>query len=188
MSARGRGLSRSRTGAVLAVGMAAALVGLSGCSTEIEGQAQPMGAGGASGAADTRFKKLLEECNVVPHEQIAQVVEAEFVDETFFGAICRFQAFAEVGGYEITLAWFETGSLYRERQTSERLGYSVSNGDVAGQSAIVVTIPNLPDVCGVSTRASDSGIIGWWVRSPAGGVNPCEAATRLTELAVRASF
>jgi hypothetical protein len=43
--------------------------------------------------------------------------------------------------------------------------------------------------CGVATRASDAGVIQWWVQSAgASTVDPCEAATRLADLAVRASY
>lgn len=172
---------------VLALVAVAAVAGaVAGCSTTVQGRAVAVG---QSGPGNERFAKLLEECAVVSPDEMARVVEADFVDDTFFGAICRYAAYRSSSVVDITLAWFETGSLYRERATAERLGYSVSNTEVAGQTAILIKVPGADNACGVATRASDAGVIQWWVQlPPGGGGDPCEPATALAELAVRASF
>ncbi|AEF38903.1 DUF3558 domain-containing protein [Hoyosella subflava] len=174
----------------LACGAAAALLGagLVGCTREIEGTAR---ADGSVGQVDSQeFLNLLDECEFLPAEDIAEVFDADGVSNTFFGAICRYDVYGPLGTVGVTLAWFEDGSLWRERRATEQLGYEVNNVSVAGQGGFEVRIPDDPMACGVATRSGDGGSLTWWVH-PQGsraGVNSCDAALELAEMSVRMNF
>lgn len=170
--------------------VAAACVGLmaAGCGSTIEGTPQPEGAykpeGAYRGEAGDigEFTRLLEECNALTDEKIAEVVGADAIVRGFFGAICRWDAVGATGSTRVTFNWFETGSLETERTVSEELGYEVSNISIEGRRALQVRRPADPGSCNVTAGSPSGGVFGWWVQYGAAGGDPCAAATTLAEL------
>lgn len=157
----------------------AALLLLSACSTTVEGT--PMAAGASD--VDTEFDKLLQECIAVPNDTIAETVQADAIDQYFFGAVCMWTAAGPAGLVDVTFAWFENNALGRERTLSEKLDYSIEPVTVAGTSAFLSRRPADPTSCGIT--AAYSGTVTWWVQYRNGTVDPCVAATRLAELTLQ---
>ncbi|WP_278314495.1 DUF3558 domain-containing protein [Lolliginicoccus levis] len=176
--------------AVAVAAAAALLAGLTGCGQDepvadpAEDQAPSLG-----GTSNEEFRNLLDECLVVPPDQIVEVFDAQALDNTFYGAICRFTVLGAAVPTSVTLAWFENSSLWHERRATERLGYDIENATVAGQGGFIVRIPDDPAACGVATRAGEGGTLIWWVHphSRSGG-DGCAAAMELAELTVRTHF
>ncbi|MDG3009151.1 DUF3558 domain-containing protein [Rhodococcus sp. D2-41] len=162
------------------------LLACAGCSHTVTGSARPSGAAGpgtgGSGAEPGNFRNLLQECKTVPDQTITQVVGGSSITNEFFGAICRWSI--DNGTAWVTFHWFERGTLATERATTQRLGYAVADSRVSGVQAITVRPHDDPSACGVTTMATDAGVIGWWVQYRADGRDPCAAAQRLAELSL----
>lgn len=158
---------------------------VAGCGQTIDGTAVPVGADGQH----EEFRNLLTECDAVTDQQIADAVQADFVNRGFFGAICRWDGSGPSGNIKITFNWFETGSLEVERDTAAQLNYTTEDTTIEGRRAIVIRRPNDPESCGVTAGAPDQGIIGWWVQYRPGSAHPdpCPAATKLAELTLNLS-
>ena len=164
-----------RTRKLAAVSIAALLL-LTGCGQTIEGT--PRAAGIEAGS--DQFRSLLQECNAVSDDQIAQVVGGSQIARGFFGAICRWDVAGPTGAVKVTFNWFESGSLDAERAANEGLGYQVEDSTVSSRRAIVIRQPDDPSSCGVAAGSPDVGVIGWWVQyRPGAPADACDAATKL---------
>lgn len=170
--------------AVRAVGALAFAGAIAGCGSSIEGSPRPEG----SFTGDTeKFTALLEECNAVTDEQIAEAVGADAIERGFFGAICRWDALGTNGPVKVTFNWFETGSLDTERKTGEELGYAVESATIQGRKAVVMRPPADPGACGVTVGSPSAGVVGWWVQFQPGTADPCQAASTLADLTLNLS-
>lgn len=169
---------RTRRARLAAIGSAVLLL-ISGCSTTVSGTPVAQGAGGSN----TEFDKLLQECVAVPDDKIAESVQADIVDQYFFGAVCMWTGSGPSGIIDVTFAWYENNSLGRERTLAEQLDYSIEPTTVAGASAFLSRRPGDSASCGIT--ASYSGTITWWVQYRGGTVDPCQGATRLAELTLQ---
>ncbi|GAD83805.1 DUF3558 domain-containing protein [Nocardia asteroides] len=168
--------------ALVAVGSTAA-----GCGRTVPGSPAAVGEGGGNeGVVNMDFDKLLRECEVLTEGQMAEAVggDASFRG-SFVGAVCMWDVQGAPGGNaKLTLNWFEHGSLNVERQTYQKLGYESSITTIQGASAVQIRRPGDPDSCGVSAKAADAGIVGWWINYRAGSAHPdpCPVAAKLVEL------
>lgn len=159
---------------------AAAVALLAGCSSA------PTAPGpAASGPVhDKDFAKLLRECQVVDELELGDITGVFDLQESFSGAICRWSNGDNTA--MVTLNWFENGSMRVEKDTAERLGYEVENQKLGGSTVYVERPPGDPTSCGVTAKASDQGIIGWWVQGSA--TEPCQAALDLAALSLNRAF
>lgn len=175
---------KARVGAALLAVASAAL--LAGCGRTVPGTAAPLGSGGGGGKVNVDFDKLLRECEVLTDEQMSQAVgEGTMFSASFVGAVCLWDVVGAPGGAaKLTLNWYENGSLNVERQTYQKLGYSSSITTIQGASAVEIRRPGDPDSCGVSAKAADAGVVGWWINYRAGSAHPdpCPVAAKLVEL------
>ncbi|MGU3435690.1 DUF3558 domain-containing protein [Actinomycetes bacterium M1A6_2h] len=168
-----------RTAALLATALL-----LAGCGNTIAGTptAERVDLG------DENFTNLLEECNAVTEDQIAQVVGGNQINKGFLGAICRWDVAGATGAVHVTFDWFENGTLENERTANERLGWNVTDVTVSSRKAIEIRQPDDPASCGVSAGAPGNGVFGWWVQyRPGTSADPCVAATKLMQLALNLS-
>lgn len=158
-------------------------VSVGGCGKTISGTAEPAG---GSGGINTKFDKLLRECDVVKNSDIVQTTGAQDATSSFNGAVCMWNLDGTPSGDGmVTLNWYEMGSLTNEKTTNDKLGYSTSDVSVQGRRSLQIRRPNDADSCGVMTPASDTGIVGWWVNyHPGGHPDPCTAAQKLVALTV----
>lgn len=138
----------------------------------------------ASQADDKDFAKLLRECEVVEPADLAETTGVPDLTSTFTGAVCRWSN--RDGSAMVTLNWFEHGSMRVEKDTAQRLGYEVENEKVYGSVVYVERDPGDPSSCGVTARASDQGILGWWVQGSV--ADPCQAALDLAALSLNRAF
>ena len=134
--------------------------------------------------SELKFRDALQECQTVSLDQIAEVVGGNSASQSFYGAICRFTVGGQVGSVEVTFNWFESGSLEGERTALEKLGYDFSDVSVQSWKAVQAQPPNDPDSCGVTARAPDAGVVGWWVQYRPGSAHPdpCTTAIDLLKL------
>jgi hypothetical protein len=162
-----------------------AAFGASGCGRTVSGSAYPAGSGPGD-TVNTKFDKLLRECEVVSLEDVAKAVgEGSFAQQSFYGAVCMWDLQSAPGGNAmVTLNWYEMGTLNNEKTNNDKLGYITNNITVAGRRALETHRPNDPDSCGVSASAADQGVIGFWVNYRPGSSHPdpCAAAQKLVEL------
>ncbi|WWW20163.1 DUF3558 domain-containing protein [Nocardia vulneris] len=157
-----------------------------GCGQTISGEAFPAGSG-TGDPVNTKFDKLLRECEVVRLDQIADAVGAKeaFPQPSFYGAVCMWDVQGAPGGNAmVTLNWYEIGSLNNEKTTNDKLGYTTTNATIDGRRALEIRRPNDPDSCGVSAGAADQGVIGFWINYRPGSAHPdpCAGAKKLVEL------
>lgn len=171
--------------APVALALAASLL-LAGCGSTVAGS--PRAAGSFGGSDSQEFANVLQECEAVADEQIAGAVGADAVARGFFGAICRWDGVAAAGPVKVTFDWFETGGLDHERAAFEHLGYAAEKIELHGSVAFQVRQPSDPLSCGVTAASPTGGVFGWWVREPAGGADPCDAAAKLGALTLNRSI
>ncbi|MDJ0392227.1 DUF3558 domain-containing protein [Rhodococcus sp. G-MC3] len=159
---------------------------VAGCSTTVAGT--PV-AESFDGTDDSELRDLLTECDAVADDQIAATVGGDAIERGFFGAICRWDVAGPNGIVKVSFNWFENGSLGVERETNEKMMYTISDITVQGRKAIRSQPRDDPASCGVTAGSPESGIVGWWVQylpSP-GHPDPCEAATTLMDLTINLS-
>lgn len=155
------------------------------------------GGSGTSGSSDIPstgpshpdYPKLMSECQLVPSDTIDKIIDGSSGSPTFTGAICRWDASSSVGTIELTLNWFESGSLSNERTMNQKLGYQVTPVEIQGGAGLQEKRPNDPDSCGLTVAAADAGVIGWWVQyTPGSGHgDPCLPARQLAEASINLS-
>jgi hypothetical protein len=165
----------------------AVLVGLlSGCGSNVSGDPTTQPAGSAN---HPDYPKLMQECQLVPKDAINKIIDGTVGDPSFTGAICRWDATSSAGAIELTLNWFESGSLTNERTMNQKLGYQVTPIEIQGGAGLREQRPNDPDSCGVTVVAADAGVIGWWVQyAPGSGhSDPCRVAQQLAEASTNLS-
>ncbi|MFD3426456.1 DUF3558 domain-containing protein [Nocardia fluminea] len=177
--------AKVRFGSAVLVLVSAAV--LAGCGQTVSGTAAPVGSGGSSDEkVNVDFDKLLRECEVLTEDQMAQAVGVdEMFSASFVGAVCMWDVLgAPGGGAKLTLNWYENGSLNVERQTYQKLGYNSAITTIQGASAVEIRRPGDPDSCGVSAKAADAGVVGWWInyRPKSAHPDPCPVAAKLVEL------
>ncbi|MGB3770966.1 MAG: DUF3558 domain-containing protein [Rhodococcus sp. (in: high G+C Gram-positive bacteria)] len=171
-----------RAGRVAAA--SAGVVLLAACGQQIEGQ--PVAAGVDTGGGE--FQLMLEECNTVTPQQIADVVGGDAINQAFIGAVCRWDLQGPGGAVKVTFDWFETGSLTTEREVNQRLGWTVTDIQVSSRTAIEIRQPDDPVSCGVTAQSPNSGVIGWWVQyRPGNPTDPCQSAATLMQLSLNLS-
>ncbi|MGW6122756.1 DUF3558 domain-containing protein [Nocardia sp. NPDC055165] len=178
--------AKTRFGAALLAVASVAL--LAGCGRTVPGTAAPLGSGGGTdgGKVNVAFDKLLRECEVLTEDQMSNAIgEGTMFNASFVGAVCLWDVLgAPGGGAKLTLNWYENGSLNVERQTYQKLGYTSAITTIQGASAVEIRRPGDPDSCGVSAKAADAGVVGWWInyRAGSGHPDPCPVAAKLVEL------
>lgn len=171
---------KAAVSAVAALALALPLSLLAGCASTQSDDTE-VDAGSADGKD---FAKLFRECQVVESEQLADITGIPDLQSTFTGAICRWSNANDSA--MVTLNWFEHGSMRVEKDTAQRLGYEVENQKVHGSVVYVERVPDDPSSCGVTARASDQGVIGWWVQGSV--TDPCQAALDLADLSINRAF
>ncbi|MFG1789914.1 DUF3558 domain-containing protein [Nocardia sp. NPDC049149] len=158
---------------------------VAGCGQTISGQAFPAGAGTGDNV-NTKFDKLLRECEIVTLEQIGEAAAGKgaVAQPSFYGAVCMWEVPGSAGNAMVTLNWYEVGALNNEKTNNDKLGYLTDNITVQGRRALQTKRPNDPDSCGVSAGAADQGVIGFWINYRPGSTHPdpCEGAKKLVEL------
>ncbi|WP_225725637.1 MULTISPECIES: DUF3558 domain-containing protein [unclassified Nocardia] len=177
-------MMRGKRCALVAAALLTVAVSVGGCGRTINGNPQ---AAGSSDSVNTKFDKLLRECDAVAMDQIGDIVggKGSYAQPTFYGAVCMWEVQGAPGGNAMaTLNWYELGSLTNEKANNDRLGYSTTNVNFGESLGLQTLRPNDPDSCGISAAAPDTGIVGWWINYRAGSAHPdpCAAARKLTEL------
>lgn len=158
-----------------------------GTAVTVDGSAPGSGSPGPDGSPGGPGPNSLNACDTIDVAVIGKVVdaEAENIENSFIGAICRWQALTKSGVVDLTRFTFEQGSLDNERKIAEELQYQVENRAVAGVRSIVMR-PNDPNgSCGVASDAA--GVVGWWVNPQTPGIDACDFAVKLMELTLARS-
>lgn len=110
-------------------------------------------------------------CGFLRVEDLITLTGATSGQRTADGAICVWQLDGPYGTTDVDFAWFETGTLDRERSTDSSLGYAVTDTSVAYHHAITVQQKDNRDACGVEAE-SDPGVVEWWVEFRSAGPHP----------------
>lgn len=171
---------RARRGSAVLAAAAAALL-VAGCSSGSgAGESEPQ-----ERAASAEYVRLLEECDIVSDERIAQIIGADAVRNHFHGAVCRWQVVGADRDSTVTLNWFERGSMRTEKSAAQQMGYRVDNEKIGGAVVYVMRDPDDPQTCGATVRAPGAGVVGWWIT---GHPDPCPAARGLAEATLSHSY
>lgn len=170
-------------GSLAGLALAGLLAGC-GATPAMPDASAPELAGPGSATPSQNLDKLLRECQVVDPLDLAEITGVPDLMSTFHGAICRWNSMD--GAAMVTLNWFEHGSMRVEKDTAERLGFEVENEKLGGSVVYVERDPADASSCGVTARAADQGIIGWWVQGSV--AEPCQAALDLAALSLNRAF
>jgi hypothetical protein len=171
---------------VVAVLVMVSVFALGACSRAITGTPMRAGASDRGSRPQDTYPNLLKECDKLDNTLIGQSVDADplNIQSTFVGAVCRWQLLNKANVIvDLTLMWFEQGSLDNERKVAEQMQYKIENRSVAGVSSIVMRANDPNGSCGVASDAE--GVVSWWVNPQAPGVDACGQAIKLMELSLQ---
>ncbi|ODQ84911.1 DUF3558 domain-containing protein [Mycolicibacterium holsaticum] len=160
--------------AVLAV---TAAMTVAGCAHTVSGTAQRAQLGVPD--PDRSYGYLHDRCGLLADETVQQTLGADSVVRPYSGAVCQYVLMRGDARIDVTFAWFETGSLDRERALADDRGAEVTDTVIDRHSAFLARRDVTGAACS-ATAAAGTGVLSWWVqlRNPSAG-DPCGDAEKL---------
>jgi hypothetical protein len=154
-----------------------ALVTAVGCSHTVGGTAHPAlpgvpDAGRSYGYVDNR-------CGLLLDSSVQETLAADQVVRPYSGAVCQYVLARQNRMIDVTLAWYETGTLERERAVAEQREAKISDTVVERHKAFLASTSTTGAACS-ATAAANPGVLSWWVqiRGQSSG-DPCKDAQKL---------
>ena len=159
---------------------------VAGCTTTVDGTARPVQSPGPD--ASRSYGYVDDRCGLLHDETVAETVGAEHVVRPYSGAGCQYVLMRDDTAIDATFAWFETGSLDRERTLAADRGATITDTDVERHQAFLARRDITGAACS-ATAAAEPGVLSWWVqfRNRAAG-DPCAAAEKLLSATLQADM
>ena len=128
---------------LVAVLVVVSVFALGACSRAITGTPMRAGASDRGSRPQDTYPNLLKECDKLDNTLIGQSVDADplNIQSTFVGAVCRWQLLNKANVIvDLTLMWFEQGSLDNERKVAEQMQAAVRTSRAASLKAAVIPV------------------------------------------------
>lgn len=150
---------------------------VAGCAHTVSGTAQRAQLGVPD--PDRSYGYLHDRCGLLADETVQQTLGADSVVRPYSGAVCQYVLMRGDARVDVTFAWFETGSLDRERALADDRGAEVTDTVIDRHSAFLARRDVTGAACS-ATAAAGTGVLSWWVqlRNPSAG-DPCGDAEKL---------
>lgn len=170
-----------------AVAAAAALpLLLAGCTQTVGGGARPATPGGA--ADDRSYGYTDDRCGLLQDSTVAQLLGADEVVRPFSGAVCQYVLDRRGAVVDVVFAWFDTGSLDRERTLAGDRGAQITDTVIERHDAFLARRDGVGVACS-ATAAGGGGVLSWWVqyRHQRAG-DPCPDAEKLLSATLKSDL
>lgn len=159
---------------------------MAGCTETVGGSAQSATPGGPSddrsyGYADNR-------CGLLQDSTVAQTLGADNVVRPYSGAVCQYVLDRQGAPVDVVFAWFDAGSLDRERVLAGERGAQITDTVIERHSAFLARRDGVGVACS-ATAAGGGGVLSWWVqyRHEKAG-DPCLDAEKLLSATLKSDL
>lgn len=171
----------------VAVVAVTAVVTVTGCSQTVSGTARR----GNFGVPDSNrsYGYVADRCGLLADSAIQQAIGADQIVRPYSGAVCQYVLSrgsgpdvgpaAPAAMIDVTFAWYESGSLDRERALATARGATITEKVVERHRAFLARHDTTGAACS-ATAAAGTGVLSWWVqyRDQHNG-DPCSDAEKL---------
>jgi uncharacterized protein DUF3558 len=168
---------RVRYFAAVAAAAVTAVATVAGCSQTVSGTARR--AQSAVPDPNRSYGYVDDRCGLLVDSSIQQAIGADHIVRPYSGAVCQYVLGRDSGIVDVTFAWYETGSLDRERILAGERGATITEKVVERHQAFLARRDTTGAACS-ATAAAGSGVLSWWVqyRNQHSG-DPCQDAEKL---------
>jgi hypothetical protein len=178
---------RWRVKAVAVVAVTAVVTG-TGCSQTVSGTARR--ADIAVPDPNHSYGYADDRCGLLGDSSIQEAIGANEIVRPYSGAVCQYVLARGVGPddgaatpavmIDVTFAWYETGSLDRERALATARGATITEKVIERHQAFLARRDTTGAACS-ATAAAGTGVLSWWVqfRDQHSGGDPCSDAEKL---------
>ncbi len=147
------------------------------CSSTVSGTAQRAQLGVPD--PDRSYGYVHDRCGLLADDTVQQTLGADHIVRPYSGAVCQYVLTRGESPIDVTFAWFESGSLDRERALADDRGAEVTDTVIERRPAFL----SRRDVTGAAcsaTAAAGTGVLSWWVQlRDASSGDPCVDAEKL---------
>jgi hypothetical protein len=180
----------------VAVVAVTAVVTVTGCSQTVGGTARR--ASIAVPDPNRSYGYVDDRCGLLVDSAIQQTIGADQIVRPYSGAVCQYVLARGLGPdvgaatpavmIDVTFAWYETGSLDRERALATARGAAISEKVVERHQAFLARRDTTGAACS-ATAAAGTGALSWWVqfRGQHDG-DPCSDAEKLLTATLQADM
>ena len=138
-----------------------AVVTVSGCAQTVSGTAQR--AAPDVPDPDRNYGYVDDSCGLLEDTTVQEVLRADEVVRPYSGAVCQYVLARGQDMVDVTFAWFNSGTLERERTTAAERGAEISDAVVERHPAFLARRKAPGGACS-ATAAAGSGVLSWWVQ------------------------
>lgn len=165
--------------------VAAALL-LAGCTQTVDGAPRSATPGGP--ADDRSYGYADNRCGLLEDSTVAQTLGADDVVRPYSGAVCQYVLDRRSAAVDVVFAWFDAGSLDRERALARERGAQVTDTVVERHDAFIARRDGVGVACS-ATAAGGGGVLSWWVqyRDHTSG-DPCPDAQSLLSATLKSDL
>lgn len=176
---------RWRLNQVAAVAVAA-VVAAAGCSQAVTGsahRAQP-----ATPDANRSYGYVDDRCGLLADDSVQQMMGADHIVRPYSGAVCQYVLSRGSGIVDVVYAWYDRGSLDRERALATQRGAAITDKTVERHQAFLARRDTTGAAC-AADAAAGTGVLSWWVqfRDQHTG-DPCQDAEKLLTATLRSEM
>jgi Protein of unknown function (DUF3558) len=191
MCGRGNGFVFRRVIRAFAVAVSATVA--AGCAQHVEGIAQP--ALSIDADAERSYGYVDDRCGLLMDTSVQEALGADDVVRPYSGAVCQYVMSRQGAMLDVVFAWFDTGSLERERAVAVERGAQVSDTVVERHPAVLARHDTTGAAC-AATASAGGGVLSWWVQvrergdggMPESGADPCPDAAKLLSATLKSDL
>jgi hypothetical protein len=164
----------------------AAALSVAGCTQTVGGSARPATPGGP--ADDRSYGYADNRCGLLEDSTVSQTLGADKVVRPFSGAVCQYVLDRDGAVLDVVFAWFDTGSLDRERALAADRGAHITDTVIERHSGFLARRDGVGAACS-ATAAGGGGVLSWWVqyRHQSTG-DPCADAEKLLSATLKSDL
>ncbi|MGW0161157.1 DUF3558 domain-containing protein [Mycobacterium sp. NPDC003323] len=163
-----------------------AAVAVAGCAHQVAGTAQP--ARTVTAADDRSYGYVDNRCGLLTDGSVQDVLDADEVVRPYSGAVCQYVLSRDDATVDVTFAWFDTGTLDRERAVAVERGARVRDTVVERRPAFVAERETTGAGC-AAAAAAGGGVLSWWVQVRGEvDTDPCPDAEKLLAATLRSDM
>lgn len=166
----------NRTALAVVVGVSTLMTAV-GCSHTVSGTAQRVTHDDS--ASERRYGYAEDRCGLLQDSSIQQIVGADQLVRPYSGAVCQYVLTRASTFIDVTYAWFETGTLDRERALAQSNNAQISEVELDRHQAFLARRSVTGNACS-ATAATNPGVASWWVQIRGdSSTDPCQVAQTL---------
>lgn len=157
-----------------------------GCTQHVSGSARSAAAGAAD--AERSYGYADNRCGLLTDVTVGDLLGADDVVRPYSGAVCQYILDRRSGPLDVTFAWFDTGTLARERGVAVERGATVSDTVIERRPAFLARRDAAGAGCSATADAG-GGVLSWWVQTRGDVLSdPCPDAQKLLSATLRSDM